>query len=165
MSVWDSSHLIAWCQLTSSFLGLVVVVKDQVTVGPPGVDPVQVDLFIRSVFLIDLRVIQLDFLMLEMWVMGRDRLGAPVLWIVLVKKAVTKARGYVSVRHQAKKLWLVYMGNSLCCFCGKANLHLQNPLRHSHCSLRMPRRTWSYAQSFPCFMIFCTCSESPWVVC
>lgn len=66
MSVWDSSHLIAWCQPTSSFLGLVVVVKDQVTVGPPGVDPVQVDLFIRSVFLIDLRVIQLDFLMLEM---------------------------------------------------------------------------------------------------
>jgi len=42
--------------------------------------------------------------------MERDRLGTPVLQIVLVKRAVTKARGNVSVRHQAKKLGLVYMG-------------------------------------------------------
>lgn len=35
--------------------------------------------------------------------MERERRGAPVRYILLVKRAVRKARGNVSVRYQAKK--------------------------------------------------------------
>lgn len=103
------------------------------------------------------QVFELDFLLRDM---ERERRGAPVLYIVLVKRAVRKARGNVSVRNQADD-FLSTWRNCLCCFCGKADLHVLNPLRHCHCSLRMPGRTWSCARSF-CFIILCTWSESPW---